>query len=73
MIAEDLLDRNFGVTLGFIGAGGQDKIFGILNLLPFGVEQPVCKTSSTPLLCSSLSTAILFLDDESLELLILPM
>lgn len=41
--AEDellLLDRNFGATLGFIGAGGHDKISVILNFLPFGVQQP---------------------------------
>lgn len=49
-IAEDLLDNNFGETLGLIGAGGQDKISGILNFLPFGVQHPLASSSPAILL-----------------------
>lgn len=41
----DFFDEHFVVTLLFIGAGGQDRVSGILNLCAFGVEQPTMPSS----------------------------
>lgn len=42
-----LFDEQLDVTLLFLGAGGQVKTSGILNLLAFGVEHPLEQTSSS--------------------------
>jgi len=57
----DFFDEHFVVTLLFIGAGGQDKISGILNLWAFGVEQPT-------ILSLSPSWSLMLTVHDSLEL-----
>lgn len=49
----DFFDEHFVVALLFIGAGGQDRVSGILNLCAFGVEQP-----TMPSLHDSLELAV---------------